>query len=560
MLVAALAAGCYLNSLGGPFLYDDLKDIADNPVLVDQGRLAEVFNTSFLHQGRERGLYRPVTGFSYWVDHRLFGPEPFWFHLESVLWHAAASIALLLLLRRLWPEEPLLALLGAGLFAVHPVHTEAVSWISGRSEVLATFWGLVAILAHLQADRDTSGAALFRAAALAAWLVAVGAKEMAATVPALLLLTDALLDRPQGWASPGRLAARYGPYVLGASAYLALRWRVLGGFGPVGAHQYFHGAPLSERGPTMLKVAASYVGRLVFPVNLNVAWSVTHARGMTDGPLPLLALALLAGLFYLAWTLRKKAPPVAWGIFWTMIALIPVSNFLPVGEVAAERFLYWPSVGACGALAWAFAPRGDASRRAYLRGALAGAAVLVLFAANTVERNRDFSIPLALWTKTAAQSPNNVNARMNLGKALFEAGRTEEAAEQFEAALKLSPDYVEGLNNLGAAYARLGRLEEAGRNFQRVTLIQPDHAEGWFNLGYLLYKQGNLPGAEKVFNQARAVDPQNPKTTYLLGVVVYKMGKLDEAESYWRETLRLDPGFTKASNNLSALQRARKGP
>lgn len=558
LLVAALAAGCYLNVLDGPFLYDDLKDVANNPILVERGRLAEVFTTSFLHQGLERGLYRPIAGLSYWVDQRLFGPEPFWFHLENLLWHAAASLVLLALLRRLWPGEPVAALLGAFLFAAHPVHTEAVSWISGRSEVLATFWGLVAFLAHRLADREGSaGAALFRAAALASWLVAVGAKEMAATVPLLLLLTDALLGSPRDWARPARLAARYGPYAAGAAAYLALRWKVLGGLGPVGAHQYFHGAPLSVRGPTMLKVAAAYVGRLLLPVNLNAAWTVTHAKGMADGPLPLLAAALLAGLLLLGWALREKAPPVAWGIFWTALALLPVSNLLPVGELGAERFLYWPSVGACGALGWAVAPRGEGARPRALSAALAGA-VLVLFAANTVDRNRDWSNPLALWSKTVSQSPDSVNARMNLGKALFQAGRVEEAGEQFEAALKLSPNYVEGLNNLGAVYARLGRLDEARRAFRRVTLIEPGHGDGWFNLGYLLYKQGDLPGAEKAMERARAADPQNPKTAYLSGVVAFRLGKLDEAEALWRETLRLDPSFTRASRSLSALRRARR--
>ncbi|MFQ5893878.1 MAG: hypothetical protein ACE5H5_06155, partial [Nitrospinota bacterium] len=99
LLVAGLAIGCYLNALGGPFLYDDQKDIAANPLLTTPHRLAEVFTTSFLHQGSERGLYRPITGLTYWIDHRLFGPRPLGFHGSTLLWHTATALMLLVLVR-----------------------------------------------------------------------------------------------------------------------------------------------------------------------------------------------------------------------------------------------------------------------------------------------------------------------------------------------------------------------------------------------------------------------------------------------------------------------------
>lgn len=561
ILISLLALGCYLNTLGGPFLYDDHRDIAENPLLAEPGHLSEVFTTSFLDEGLERGLYRPVVGLTYWIDHRLFGPDPFWFRLENLLWHAAAALMVFFLARRLWPAEPYLALLSASLFAVHPVHTEAVSWVSGRSEVLAAFFGLAAFVAHRRADASSRASSLWRAAALALWLAGLGAKEMVATLPLLLLLTDALSGAPEGWARPGRLASRYGPYVAVGALYAGVRWHVLGALGPAGAQQYFQGAPLSVRGPTMLKVAAGYLGRMVLPVNMNAAWTVEHAQGMMDGPGPLLALALLLALIILALVLRRSSPPLAWGVFWTFIALLPVSNILPVGEIAAERFLYFSSVGSCVALGWVLAPRGGAGDLATgeptdkLRVTL-GVAVVVLFAANTVDRNRDWSGELALWTKTVSQSPKSVNARMNLGKALFERGRVDEAAENFEAAVALSPNYVEGLNSLGAAYAQMGRVEEAREAFRRLTLIEPKHAGGWFNLGYLLYRQGDLAGAEEALLKARAAEPYNPKTSYLLGLVAYRRRRLKDAERFWQETLRLDPSFSKAAQGLAAVRKA----
>ncbi len=187
-----------------------------------------------------------------------------------------------------------------------------------------------------------------------------------------------------------------------------------------------------------------------------------------------------------------------------------------------------------------------------------GCVVLVLFAITTIDRNRDWSDDLALWEKTARQSPKSVNARMNFGKALFQRGRVPEAAGEFEVALSLSPNHVDALNNLGAAYGQLGRADEARKAFHQATLIEPDHAGAWYNLGFLRYRQGDLRGAEDALRRARGLDPQNSKVPYLLGLVAYRRGDLEEAESLWRETLRLDPTFTKASKNLSALIQARQ--
>jgi len=368
LIVAVLASGCYLNALGNPFVSDDHRSIAKNHILRQPLNLTELFTTSSNHKRKEGGSYRPIRNLNYWIDLRLFGSNPFGFHLENLLWHTATALLVFVLLGELWPTEPLMALAGAVLFAVHPVHTEAVTWVSGRSEVLAAFWGLLAFWAHRRADSVEARASLWRIAALAAWLVALGAKEMAATLPLLLLMTDALLGRPLGWWRPGRLATRYGPYAVAGIAYVALRLSVLGRFGSSELHQAFFEAPLSVRGPTMLKVGAAYVGRLLFPVNLNASWGVPYARGLTDGALPLLALALLVALLGLAWAVRRTATPVAWGILWAGLALLPVSNLLPIGELGAERFLYFSSLGACVALAWVVTrriePLKEASSRA----------------------------------------------------------------------------------------------------------------------------------------------------------------------------------------------------
>ena len=527
LIVAVLASGCYLNALGGEFVYDDHKKIVNNSVLRKPQSLPELFTALFRPKGRKAFANRPITGLNYWVDLQLFGLNPFGFHLENLFWHTATALLVLVLLGDLWPTEPLMALGGAVLFAVHPVHTEAVAWVSGRAELLAAFWGLLAFLAHRRADRGMPKASLWRIAALAAWLVALGAKEMAATLPLLLLMTDALLGHPSGWWRPRRLATRYGPYAVAAVAYVAHRWSVVGKLGVVAAKQYFQGAPLSVRVPTMLKVAAAYVGRLLLPVNLNADWGVAHASGLTDGVLPLLALALLVGLLGLAWAVRRTATPVAWGILWSGLALLPVSNLVPFGALAAERFLYFSSVGACVALAWVMTrvarPRKEGSSQAPgnpLAGALV-LAVLVLFSANTIKRNQDWSNNFILWDKTVRQSPLSFRAHNNLGSLLARKGRYAEAESLIKRALAikekaLGPDHpylARRLNNLAELYRAQGQYAKAEPLFRRSLALwekslgsnHPIDATGLENLAEIYIAHGKPNEAKRLLERAEQI-------------------------------------------------------
>ena len=559
LIVAGLAIGCYLNTLGSPFISDDYRDIVYNPIIRGEGHLPEIFTTSFLSKGEERGLYRPITGLTYWIGLRLFGPNPFGFHLENLLWHTATALLVLVLLRGLWPAEPLMAFGAAALFAVHPVHTEAVSWVSGRSEVLAAFWGLLAFWAHRRGEREGANASLWRVTALAAWVVALGAKEMAATVPLLLLMTDALLASPSGWWRPGRLATRYGPFAAAAVAYVAIRMSVLEQLVPSRDFFPFQDAPLSVRGANILKLAAAYVGRLIFPVNMKADWVVHPARGFTDGPLPLLALALLVALFVLAWAVRRTAQPVAWGILWSGLALLPVNTLLPMGWRAAERFLYFSSVGACVALAWVMTrrmkPLKEASPQAHSKplACALGCAVLVLFTANTIDRNRDWSDGVVLLEKTVERSPANARAIGQLGYTLLRKGRPTEGEALLKRAVAIRekdlwPDhrYVAiSLNNLAVFYQSRGQFGKAEALHKRALAIRekalgPDHphvALSLHNLAALYHIQGRYAGAEPLYKRAleiweRALGTDHPTVARGLenvAEIYIAQGKSDEA-------------------------------
>jgi len=404
-------------------------------------------------------------------------------------------------------------------------------------------------------------------------------------------MTDALFGRPAGWWRPGRLATRYGPYVVAGVAYVAVRLSVLGQFGPSpGIYQIFHGAPLGVRGATMLKVGAAYVGRLLFPVNLTFFWAVPHARGLTDGALPLLALALLVALLGLAWAVRRTAPPVAWGIFWSGLALLPVSNLIPIGEQGAERFLYFSSVGACVALAWVMTrwvkPLKEDSSQAPipLAGAL-GCAVLVLFAVNTIDRNQDWLDELAFAEKTVRQSPQSNRANRNLRRELRKKGRyaefKDEALLKRERALAirekaLGPDHplvAQSLNNLGVRYHFQGQHAKAEALHKRALAIRekalgPDHphvATSLNNLAALYQVQGQYTKAEPLFKRAlgireKALEPDHPHLVQSLNnlAALYQVqGQYTKAEPLFKWSLSIlektEPNHQKIATTMEKL-------
>ena len=136
------------------FVYDDYWLVVNNTILRAPHHLHELFTMPKRIYVNMWGFHRPITILTYWIDLRLFGPNPFGFHIVNLFWHTATALLVFVLLRELWPAEPLMAFGAAALFAVHPVHTEAVAWVSGRSEILATFWGLLAFWAHRRGDRD----------------------------------------------------------------------------------------------------------------------------------------------------------------------------------------------------------------------------------------------------------------------------------------------------------------------------------------------------------------------------------------------------------------------
>ena len=335
LTVALCAVVVYFGALWNQFALDDVPIIALNPLVVHPSGLWRAFTAPYWTPDLGGHMYRPLVIAGFAVDALVDGTA--WFHAVNLVWHAGAAVAVAALARR-WLDTAG-ALVAGLLFAVHPVHVEAVANVVGRSELMATLFSVLAVYAAL-AGRHAG----WSAAALAFGLLS---KENAAVAPALVVWAWMLgLDRPDR----RRMVALVVGWVVVGAAYAAVRTLVrqpFGGYGSI-APMFIGQSPLAVR-LTAVAALADVVRLLVFPLTLRVDYSPNERTAVTT-PLDLrFAIGLLcaltwAALLLVAWKRGRKLE--AFGLGWIGVAFLPVANLLyPAGFYVAERTLYLPSAG-----------------------------------------------------------------------------------------------------------------------------------------------------------------------------------------------------------------------
>ncbi|HEY6001690.1 MAG TPA: tetratricopeptide repeat protein, partial [Anaeromyxobacter sp.] len=554
--VVAMGAAAYANALRAGFVYDDFPSIVRNPAVRDPA--------SFLPggPGYERRPNRAVGYMSFALDHRLHGLDPAWFHATNVAVHLASALlvfALVLLafrtprLResRLAPLAPAVAFAAAALFVAHPVETQAVTYVVQRLTSLATLFYLAAVVLYLRARLGgvrPSSIAWYLGAILSA-LLATKTKEIAFTLPAALLACEALLLDGAVW----HRALPVAPFVALAGIIPSSLVRLGKPAGEVLADAASATAVQTATSrldylATQLVVVPRYLGLLVLPIGQNADPDVAVAASFLE-PRVLAGGLVLAALAAAAAVLARRggrgwdpaALLAALGILWFFLAASVESSVIPIVDVMNEQRVYLPSAGlflaaAAGLalLASRFTPR-----RAGAAAIAAAALVAIALGIATHVRNEVWRDQLSLWADAAAKSPRKPRPLNNLGAALSEAGRADEAAQAFLAAIRASPEHAE-------AYYNLGRLRmtarqdpaEAIRLFQTALALRPDYVDAYANLAGA-YVQAGLPeAAVRVVEAAGPSVRDSAEAQFNLGVACALLGDLaragEQVEVLWR--------------------------
>jgi protein O-mannosyl-transferase len=599
-LLAAIASLPYANAIRSGFVLDDNNIVVGNPLIRSIANVPQIFRTDYWAGSAgaaaavDPGLYRPFTLSSYAVDYHLWQLNPAGYHAVNVLLHVIASLALFFLAFQLL-ASPIAAFVAASIFAVHPLHTEAVTSIVGRAEVLATLFFLLAFLIHQSTSRSADRTATDRRtiprslATAACYLVAVFSKEIAATLPLVLILRDWLWrdELPSDRSAAVRtLATRYVPLVVAAGLYLVMRHGAVTHAAQIWIG--FAGVSAGDRALTGIRVLAEYVRLFLFPRTLLADYWKTNVPIARSIAQPAVLFALLLWTVVLIAIARLRRDRVFVLIAgWFLITVIPVSNILfPIGVGKAERILYLPSVGLCLLVGW-IAVKAEAAWRRPLIVSTALAAILIALGARTYRRNEDWknTLTLALATlrdsptsplmndlaagelvshgdaaravplllEAVRQSPEQPLYHSHLGTVYYRQGKLDDAAGELSQAIHLQPNDADAHNNLGVVYLDQHKTDQAIAEFEAAVKANPGRPDPHTNLGSVYLERHQLDSAAAEFRAAIAARPESPEAHNSLGVVQLRQGQLDSAAAQFREAIRLNPGFARARANLDTV-------
>lgn len=560
LLPLALAALAYARVLHGEFLFDDLHAIERNPAARDLGNWMRAAWGSLLGAGR------PVTDLTYALNRATGGLDPFGYHLVNLAIHLAVVVLAWRLAReilRLAGAERAggIAVAAAGLLALHPLQSEAVSYLSQRSEALASGLYLAALLLLLGAARRGRTPAGLAAGlgALVAFALALGAKAVAVTLPAAWLLLAGMVPGPDGRASLGPWARRLAlvaPLALLDAAFaartlVALSGRPDAGFSVPGAGG---GSYLLTQGEVLL----TYLRLLAWPAGQSVDWQFPLSPGLSDpaavaAGLVLLLIGAAAGVLW--WRARRRADAAgaagrvaAFGVAWFFLLLSPTSSVVPLADPLAEHHVYLASLGLFLAAAVAgerLLARLPGGRRAVAAVALVGAAWVALGLA-LHRRNAVWETRVALWTDAVGKSRDPWRAHLFLGHAWLERGDPAAAAREYRAALALLggryPDMQgRALQGLGTSLQRAGRAGDAVEPLRRAAELRPGDGGALASLAVALWKAGDREGAERAAARALRDDPDAGDALQVVGALRLERGDLPGAREAFARAVRADP-------------------
>lgn len=572
-LISAMAAFLvYLPSLRNGFvLYDDDQYILNNRFIrsLDPAFLRKAFTTVVAAN------WHPLTVISYAVDYRLWGLNPFCYHLENTVLHALNALLVALLASKLYgiasgadkdngSSRAFAGLAAALLFALHPLHVESVAWVSERKDVLYAFFFLLSVLSYMRYADTGRGKGLYYLLSLALFALSLMCKPMAITLPLVLLILDFYpLGRFHDAFTNFRVVAEKLPFFALSAASAALTiWAqrtgaILPSLGMI---------PLGERAAGAVRGYAFYVYKTVLPVNLAPFYPRPAPADAFDHVFAVSALAVLSLTVLVFWS-RRKAFIAAW--LYYVVTLVPVIGILQAGDqAAADRYTYLPLLGFF-ILAGAFCANLFRTRKGAAMALLLAAAIPL--AALTVRQEGVWKDSLSLWSREIEIYPKVPRAFNQRGVAYMELGGYAQAIDDlsnairldsgiprfyynranaysaigdyrsaiddYSRAISLKPDYALAYFNRGTAYGRLTRYDEALADYDMVIVLEPTSI-AYSNRGIIKMNLGRWDEAMKDFKTAVGLAPENAQAWWDMGVAASKLGDESGARLYYGEARR----------------------
>jgi tetratricopeptide (TPR) repeat protein len=560
LLLVATTAAVYWQVRAHEFVnYDDGPYVYENPHVRAGLTAASVkwaFTAAHLYN------WHPLTWLSHMLDCQLYGLDAGKHHMTSLLFHAANTVLLFLVLRRMTGAMWRSAFVAA-LFALHPLHVESVAWVAERKDVLSTLFWLLTMMAYVRYAEKPCPARYVPVLVLFA--LGLTAKPMLVTVPIVLLLLDYWpLGRVEHELSVAgtkvgaywRLIREKLPLFALAATSCVITYLVQRSGGAVKTLEQFS---LRVRVGNAFVACMKYIGKMFWPRALAAFYP--HPGSALRLWQVVAAVLLFVCISALVYRLTRRHRYLGTGWAWYVVTLGPVIGIVQVGtHEMADRYTYVPLIGLFVMVAWGVPEIVARWRHRQVGLAVSAVAVLSALTACTSHQVGHWRDSVTLFEHALRVTSNNALAHTNLGHALLERGRADQAIDHLTKALAIRPGYVKARTNLGIALAGQGRFEDAVAHFTEALARDPDNVDAHYNMGVAMVKRGDLKAAASHFSEVLRIKPDDADAHFSLGAILMTEGKLTEAAAEFEAVLRLSPEHGTARNYLDQVRQGeRKG-
>ena len=565
-ILAILTTIFYYSSLKYPFQFDDLANISKKFSI----RLNEPISHMIKHS---RWISDWLNRFNYQIG--LF--DPFYYRVSNLIIHISVGILLFYLILDFCQNSEkksflnnnslLISFTTAALFLLHPVQTQAVSYIiQARLEGLATLFILATLFTFVKAFRTKNiffKFLLFSASLIIA-LLSFGTKEIVMTIPILLVLVDWFFVSQENW---NKFKFRFFFYIISFAIFVLFSIYFLG-YEFVSRTLLFKMTTGNNRGNILtshandiitsghffissFKVILHYLVIFLWPFNISVEydWKLSESFFAADSFFPFL---ILASMIYIAFytLIKKKNGFIAFGLFWFFINILPRASFIPSPELICDYKTYVASIG------WLFiisivvvyliklAIKNLKSIPEIMHNHNSQLALLVILIIpigfGTLNRNTVWRSSVEFWEDIVKKAPLKARGHNNFGVALSEAGRVDDAISHYKKAIQLDRHYADPLSNIAVGYSLKGEIDQAIAALKGAINIFPNYPEAYNNLGTLLLSKKNYEDAEKSLNFAIDLRPYYGKAFYNLGRLYLEQKDEEKAWQFFKKATEGD--------------------
>jgi tetratricopeptide (TPR) repeat protein len=564
-LVGVLVGLLYLNTLGHQFTNWDDGMIYQNPNIrnLNWDGFKKIFRI-------EKGdTYQPVRMFSYAIDYKFWKLNPMGYRITNIFFYILTCIMVFLTLRLIsthlreqtTPDSHFrVGLFGALLFAAHPVHVEAVTWLSARKEVLQGFFFFLAFYLYLRA-RGGEGRerVILLASVLLAALLATLSKPSAVVFPATLLIYEIAL-RPRGCIE--FLRRHWVFFVLSVALSAIFGFILIRVMVHAGGIKPYHGGTFFNNLLVGFYAFLYNIKLLVLTINFSAAYAIRVPFPVVSLK-TLFAVSIVFLLFALSFWSLKKTKVIFFSFFFFLVTLLPYLNIVPISTLLADRYVFIASFSYCFLLGIGFDKLYGLTRKGFSKGffnLLSVALFLFLlggYSFMTIQQNRVWENSYTLWTDAVEKYPQSNTANALLGVVYMDLGMDEKAVEYLERAVRILPIDYESRNNLGIVYQKLGRPEKALNELMTAISLKPGSDMIKINLSVFYQGQKEYKKSEEILKDLISKNPKDVRLYYRLGLLYREAGNYDAAIREFIRTTELSPDIINPYEELGNIYASR---